>query len=183
MKRGIYMYSFRYNLTLDDYINFKVFNYYNSKNSHNLVTIIRIISTIVVFLVPIITKKMINLNLFIISLIIGALYFALFKKVFNIKIKKNIKNMLDENESAHLLIERKLFITDNDIQDNVENNKRKTRWNDITKIYEDEKYIFIYLGTVQAYIIPKYLFVNIAEESKFKLYLKNRYDATRKIKT
>lgn len=88
--------------------------------------------------------------LFITYLVLSVFYFVPFKKFFDKSLKINIKKMLDENQYGDFLLERTLSISDDEIVDITDNNEMKTRWTGITKIHEDGKYIFIYIGTAQA---------------------------------
>ncbi|SHH75911.1 YcxB family protein [Clostridium grantii] len=174
------MYTFNFKLTIEDYINFNMFHYYNSKSSHNTITLIRIIGTLIIILFPFIIKRTFDLMLFSIYFVMGILFFILFKKFFDKILKKNVRKMLNENSYGDFLLKRTLTITDNEILDITDNNEMKTSWTGVTKIHEDGKYIFIYIGTAQAFIIPKHLFENTDKEYEFKKHLKKMYDNSRR---
>jgi hypothetical protein len=150
--------------TLDDYIAFNLFHLKNSKTFKRkkyiyLIVLPTVVGTIMALLAgfsgesPIVIATPYVIIIFFFNAII-------FFFLLPILTKRNVTNFLKEGENKGILGKHILLFTHQEIIDTTEQGVSKFAWKTINKIISNEKYIFIYMSAVSAYIIPKKIFDN-----------------------
>ena len=80
-------------------------------------------------------------------------------------------NLLKEGKNNGVLGKRIFEIRDNQIIETTEHTKEFVNINSVEKVIINEEYIFIYINSMQAYIIPLRVFKNGEEEDRFRKYI------------
>ncbi|MEI4619745.1 YcxB family protein [Bacillus cereus] len=82
-------------------------------------------------------------------------------------IERNIKKMLREGSYSNLLGKHNLQIIDEGIIETNSGGETKRNWKGIEKVEENEAYIFIYVSSMSANIVPKTAFARENSKSEF----------------
>ncbi|MEN1937069.1 YcxB family protein [Paenibacillus sp. 102] len=75
--------------------------------------------------------------------------------------------MLREGSYSNLLGKHKVQITDEGIIETNSGGETKRKWKGIEKVEENEAYIFIYVSSMSANIVPKTAFARENSKSEF----------------
>lgn len=87
--------------------------------------------------------------------------------------------MLEEGDNENLLNHRKLTLRVDGIQQISEHNVVNTPWEQIDSIWETEDYLFLYISSLSAYIIPKRAFNSKEDQEDFFNEIKTHKDSQR----
>lgn len=75
--------------------------------------------------------------------------------------------MLEEGDNKNLFNQRTLVLTDDGITETSSIGESQIRWDKINHLEETEDYLYIYVSSVSAHIVPKRVFENLSEQEKF----------------
>ncbi len=161
----------KYNLTENDYINFNICHMRNSKELRKTIMINRFLVSLIFLLMPFILYNISDIPFLywtITFILVYILWVSLYEKyVYRIN-RKRIKRMLEEKNNDGLIGERILEIDEENIK--ITNNSGESKFpiKSIKDIIEDEEYIFIYINSVSAIIIPLEVFKDKEDKERFK---------------
>ena len=164
----------KYNLTENDYINFNICHMRNSKALRKTIMINRFLVPLIFLLMPFILYNISDIPFSywaITFILIYILWVSLYEKyVYRIN-RKRIKRMLEEKSNNGLIGERILEIDEENIK--ITNNSGESKFSikTIKDIIEDKEYIFIYINSVAAIIIPLEVFKDKEDKERFKKLL------------
>ncbi|MTK11455.1 MAG: YcxB family protein, partial [Clostridiaceae bacterium] len=117
----------------------------------------RYVLSLIFLIIPFIVAKITNIPLWYwltIFTIYAVLRTIFYPKFFKNRMSKRLLKMVNEGKNMDMLGNRKLSLTEEGIINITKVSESKTRWDAIESIEETEKYIFIYISSVSAYIIP-----------------------------
>lgn len=95
------------------------------------------------------------------------IYLIYFPLSFRRRIKKVVKGMIDDGRNINLFGRHEVSITDDGIDDLGEYSNTSHKWPAIEKIVMFKEYIFIYLSSIEAIIIPHRAFSATEEFHSF----------------
>ena len=75
--------------------------------------------------------------------------------------------MLEEGDNENLFNQRTLVLTDEGITETSSIGESHIRWDKINHLEETEDYLYIYVSSVSAHIVPKRVFKNSNEQKEF----------------
>jgi len=159
-----------FDLTRQDYIEYNIFHHLNSKASRKSMQIIRFAIPVIYLLLAYPISKVSEIPFWwwaTILTIISVVWVIKYPKSFKKTIAKRVGKMLDEGKNVGLLGNRTIEITDTAITSEGQAGEMKTNWEAVERICETEDYLFLYIASVQAYIIPKRAFENKEKEDDF----------------
>ena len=164
----------KYNLTEDDYINFNICHMKNSKSLKRTMMINRFLTPLIFLVMPFVLGNISNISfgywavIFVLTYIFWVSLYE--KNVYKIN-RKRIRKMLKENSNEGLIGEKVLEIDGDNIGVKDDSGENNINIKSIKNIIEDEEYIFIYVNSVAAIIVPIRVFENKEDKEKFKLLL------------
>jgi hypothetical protein len=147
-----------FELTIDDWMAFQ--KHYLSTSKQFKQTKI-----FVIMMVPVILlifslfqyfKGEFNYYTIAIYIIISLFWFFFYPKQFDKSCLKKTKKMLEEGNNSALLGIHNIEFNDDYFFVKEPGSEYKTNWSAINKVEENDKYIFIYITSVSACIIPKF---------------------------
>lgn len=159
-----------YELTKEDYLNFNLYHLNHSKMIKKSLFIQRYIVSIVFLIVPFIFSSITEMPLYVyfpVFALIWLLWIIFYKKYFDRIAIKRIEKMLNEGKNLCLLGKYSVETNEDGFIEICPNGESKITWNGIDKVVENELYIFIYIDSVRAYIIPKRAFTNDNLKNEF----------------
>ncbi|WP_255288064.1 YcxB family protein [Bacillus pseudomycoides] len=102
-----------------------------------------------------------------IFLLSGVIWILLYPAYFYKHIERNINKMLKEGSYSNLLGTHNVQIIDEGIIETNNGGETKLNWKGIEKVEENEAYIFIYVSSMSANIVPKHAFAHENSKSEF----------------
>lgn len=168
----------KYNLTEDDYINFNIAHMKNSKSLKRTMMINRFLTPLIFLVMPFVLVNISNIPFWywaVIFVLTYILWVALYEKnVYKINVKR-IRKMLKENSTEGLIGEKVLEIDGDNIKVIDDSGEECIYIKSIKNIMEDKEYIFIYVNSVSAVIVPLRVFENKDDKERFKAMVKIRH--------
>ena len=73
-------------------------------------------------------------------------------------IKRNVRKMYAENENKGVLGDHTIVIDPEGVTERSAVGESKTSWGGIERIQADDEHVYLYLGSLQAHVIPKRAF-------------------------
>ncbi|WP_394883872.1 YcxB family protein [Clostridium tertium] len=164
----------KYNLTEEDYINFNIAHMKNSKSLKRTMMINRFLIPLIFLVMPFVLDEISNISFWywaVIFVLTYILWVVLYEKnVYKINIKR-IRKMLEEKRNESLIGERILEIDGENIRIISDSGENIIYIKSIKNIIENDEYIFIYINSISAIIIPIKVFKSIEDKELFKSLL------------
>ena len=151
-----------YELTKQDYIAYNLFHMTYSKTARRLLRMQRYLIPVIFLLLPFFIARVSDIPLWywmITFLITSIVWIFLFPK----RMQKNIAGRV----SKGLLGKRSLSLTEEGILEISESRESKSKWDAVENLVETQEYIFIYISSIMAYVIPSRAFTSEAERNEF----------------
>ncbi|MBS3990678.1 MAG: YcxB family protein [Erysipelothrix sp.] len=179
------MFEFKIALDEDDYLQFNMYHLLNSSNGKQLLLLYRLIIPLISFIsITIFINEDSDLQFVLIatlvSVIISILGIIFSKKVIFMFLKKGIQNLKKEGKLPYSK-NTILKFDDDFIYEFTHNAENKTKYAMIEKIVVTEKIIYIYISSVQAYLLPKSAFTNDLEKDEFLNFINNKLATSRTV--
>ncbi|MBJ8031528.1 YcxB family protein [Bacillus cereus group sp. N21] len=161
-----------YTLTEQDFIAFNLHYARHSKMVKRSLVLQHYIVAIILFAVPLSVflfgpPDYKSMDLPFIFLLAGVIWIVFYPKCFYKLIERNIKKMLREGSYDNLIGKHNVQITDEGIIETNNGGETKLNWKGIEKVEENEAYIFIYVSSMSANIVPKHAFVQENSKNEF----------------
>ncbi|MCL2677728.1 MAG: YcxB family protein [Clostridiales bacterium] len=179
--------TFKFNITIneEDYFEFSKWHGLNSSAGKKALRSLRFfmpaLSALIIFILWIAKA---NIVFAIVSIIVLAILSVLWvvygaKSLFVNTVKINIENAkkggrLPYGKEATLVFEDEAII------DNSPEGETKTRYSAIERIVETERYIYVFMNSVEGYIIPLYIFPYDSEKNRFKEFIEGKMAESKK---
>lgn len=159
-----------FELTEEDYINYNISHSETSPSMKRSILIQRILGPVIFVIMPFIIIQFTDIPLWYWLIVFGLssiAWFIFYPKYVMREVTKRIKKMLEEGNNENLFNERSLVLTDEGITETSSIGKSTISWNKIDRLEETEDYLYIYVSSVSAHIVPKRVFDNAREQEKF----------------
>ena len=159
-----------FKLTEEDYINYNVAHSKTSPSMKRSILIQRIMGPVIFVITPFIIVQFSDIPLWYWLIVFGLssiTWFIYYPKYAMWEITRRIKKMLAEGNNENLFNERILVLTDEGITETSSIGETKISWVKIERLEETEDYLYIYVSSVSAHIVPKRVFENSSEQEKF----------------
>lgn len=159
-----------FKLTEEDYINYNVDHSKTSPSMKRSILIQRILGPVIFVIVPFMIIQFTDIPLWYWLLVFGVssvVWFAFYPRYATWEITRRIKKMLAEGNNENLFNERILVLTNEGITETSSIGETKISWAKIERFEETEDYLYIYVSSVSAHIVPKRVFANTNEQEKF----------------
>lgn len=111
--------------------------------------------------------------------ILALLWFLFYPKYFKWTVRKRVSKMINEGDNKGTVGAHELTFTPDEIIEVGEFGEGRVKWDIVQKVFTTDKHIFIFIGAMKAYIIPKRSFV---DENNYRDFLRSLEDFT-KIRT
>jgi hypothetical protein len=111
----------------------------------------------------------------IISLLFGAYGFIRFPSINRQQTIRKIEKMLNEENNKEMLGLQVLSLSPEGIFSKSQAGESKVNWSAISRIAQNDKHLFLYLGSVNALVIPKSCFKSEKEQQDFLEYVNTHY--------
>jgi hypothetical protein len=165
-----------FTLTKEDYIAYNLHHIQHSPSLKKSLNIQRYGLALIFLIFPFIIASMTPIPLFLWLLVYGSIFIVWIKfypKYFVSSTKKRILRLIEEGNSANLLGERSILVTEEAVEEITPQGESRTTWGSIERIDETDDYIYIYTSPINAYLVPTRAFEETAQKNEFLQLLRN----------
>lgn len=166
----------QYELTKEDYISFNMHHLNNSKTGKQALLKQRFIVPMVYIFIPFILARITSISLLfwlLPFLILIVLWIAFYPRYFRSYTRKNIIKMLDEGKNEAMFGTVSLELKELGMVEDSKLGESKINWSSVEKIDETKDYIYIYISSINAIVIPMRTFSSIKEKNEFLSLIKS----------
>lgn len=155
-----------FELTMEDWMAFQENYFSQSKYVKRTKILITAMGSTLFIIVALWEFFEVNRNYYMIGiyLIFSLVWLVFLPKSFDKSYLKEAKKMLEEGDNSALLGIHHIELTNEYFLVKEPGTEYKTHWSTIKKVLENEKYIFIYITSASACIIPKFKIENNKEK-------------------
>ncbi len=155
------MYNFKFNFDKQDYININQLLMKNSKSFKTAVTLLKFSVPVFAAVMPLLYQKDFNILTVLISVTIAIAWLMWFPRFFKNSTSKKLSRKIDEINDQSLYQERNIKVDDTGFHGNISRGIDYLGFDKVTKIKEDDGYVFVYTSKIHAFVIPKSVVKNI----------------------
>ncbi len=153
-----------------DYIDFNINHAKKSSSLKKSIFRQRILGPIIFLIIPFIIKTYSEIPIWYWFIIFGALsvvWIIFYPKYIEWEMARRVRKMLKEGNNENLFARRKIIISDKGVLERSSFGETNMKWKQIDKVEEIVDYIYIYISSVSAHIIPKRIFRDENEKQMF----------------
>lgn len=110
---------------------------------------------------------------YILGGIIGLVLFFGYPEIYRLSVVNNAKKMWNEGNNTSLLGRHEMFLSPDGIFYKTRAGDSNMSWASIDKMLQNDKYIFIYIGAINALVVPKDAFASDRERKDFLAYVRS----------
>lgn len=166
-----------YNMIKDDYIAFNM-HYIETSPTIKRTLLIQQYGVALVFLIiPYFYSRIVGTPMLLSYIVYGAIFLAwilYYPKYFMSITKKRTIKMIDEGDNSSIYGMQRITLTDAGIEQESNTGESRTSWSGIERIDETKEYIYIYIGTMNAYLVPNRAFEDDKQREEFLRILKEK---------
>lgn len=166
-----------YDLTKEDYIAFNMHHIDHSPTIKRSLFIQRYIVALVFLAFPFIFSNMIGVPLLLPLIVYGVIFIVwilYYPKYFTATTKKRILKMIDEGSNDNLFGPRTMTLSESGVEEVSDHGESRSSWRSIEKIDETADHIYIYISSINAYLVPIRAFEDKSQKDTFVERLKDK---------
>ncbi len=155
--------TIKYALTLDDYIAFNLYHLSHSPSAKRNFWIQRFIVPILYIILPftLLKNSQVPLPYWIaIFSVVSIIWVIYYPKRYHKLIVKRITKMVNDPKNKHFTQNNTLTLLDNDAGFLVKSGASETKvlFSDLVNVVDRDAYLYLYIGDISAFILPKRIF-------------------------
>lgn len=157
----------QYQLDLDDVVAFSSYHSRSSKGTRRRLRLIQVCGIIFALIAALMwTRWGIGLRTLFCT---GYALFLLFgyPAYYRLSVKRNTRKIYSEGQNKGALGKHIISIDADGVAEISQVGESRTAWGGIEKVEENEDYVFLYTGSLQAHVIPKLAFLSEGEAAEF----------------
>lgn len=166
-----------YNLIKDDYIAFNMHHLETSPTVRKTLLIQQYGVAVLFLIIPYFFSRISGTPMLLSYIVYGAIFLAwilYYPKYFIAVTKRRILKMIDESDNSSIYGMQSITLTDTGVEQESNTGESKTSWNGIERIDETKEYIYIYIGAMNAYLVPNRAFDDDAQRAEFLRILREK---------
>ncbi|MHB1460188.1 MAG: YcxB family protein [Armatimonadota bacterium] len=160
--------TIEYELTMQDYIDYSLYHYHHSASVKRNLLSSRMTVPVMLLLIALLLShrsKTPDPYGYTMAIIISVLWVVFYPRYWDRVQHQNIIKMVSEGKNDGMFRHHQFTVTSEGLVD--ETKIGEYRNNTIDRIVESDKHIFIYISSLNAYIVPKRVFKSAAEQQVF----------------
>ena len=166
---------YEFERTIDDIIDFNLFHMTHSPSLKRQTQAYRVLASMLIFFVPVSValfsgNSVSSFNL-IFGFLMGLLFFVVYPYLTRRSVKRRIQKMLSEGENKTMLGHCRMTLLPEGISTKTEHSEGRIDWSAIIKIAESEKHVYLYTGSINAFVVPRTAFENDEAKQEFLDYV------------
>jgi hypothetical protein len=156
-----------YQIGLDDIGAFSLHHARTSKLSKRRLLSTQIMGVFSTIILSMVWPGWDNVDRIVFFVLIALLWLVGYPFYYRWAIKRNIQKIYSQTESRNVIGEHTIAIEPEYVTERSPVGESRTAWSGIEKIQSDEQYIYIYVGPLNAFVIPKRAFKSGEESEAF----------------
>ena len=167
------MKTIEYERTLNDILNYNLYHFKHSPSLRRQALVGRITGSVLVVVVSLALMYIIDSDkhldsvAYIFALIGAVISFLIFPWLHTRGIRNRTLKLLNEGSNKGLLGRQRITLQDEGLYCESPSGETKLKWEAIERIVTNEDYMFVYLGSVNAIVIPKRAFASQSDLHAF----------------
>jgi len=166
--------TIEFNVTVDDFIAFNLFHFKNSPAFQRQLLITRsafafILAAILSLPCPVLVGQLSYVAFLfpIVGIVVGIIAFLAYPRMHEQNLRKQLPKMLNEGGNEGVIGKQKIVITPEAVINETPAGEQKAFWSSVDKIVETSDYIFLYVSSMSAAIIPRSAFPSEEQRNAF----------------
>lgn len=175
--------TIKYDINEKDYVDFNLYHVNTSKEMKKRIFLLRVIGPITFMFMSFVAYDITDIPLWYwlcIFCVAGLLWFLLYPKLVNKRLKAHVSKMLSEGKNDDLIGEHTLELNEEEMISTSEQSMSKVKWSVFNRVERTEEYIYIYNTAVSAYIVPLRAFKDEKEINEFWMFITSRVNKEEK---
>ena len=171
-----------YNLEAKDYINFNLYQIQYSEKTKQKLEIQRIAVSVIFILIGLALyffAKRFQLVIVIVMLVMAGFWYWNFPNLAKSRVKKSTEKAIAKGQLKNLFDEVVLLLDDIGITEITTQGEYKSSWEKIQSVILSKEYVYFFLSSDMAIIIPKRV-IDISEFEQLKTLIDNNYNGLKK---
>ena len=156
-----------YQIVLDDLIAFNLYHAGTSKRSRRSFRFTLAWIVFCILVVALLWPNWSTLERVVYFVVFSLIWLIGYSIYYGWAIKSHTRKLYSESENKGLIGEHTMVIDPEGVTERSVVGESKTTWSGIEKIVHDDKYIYLYIGSLQAHVIPKRAFQNPDDAETF----------------
>ncbi len=162
-----------YERTLEDLVEFNLFHIAHSPSLQRQILLTRVFISLLIFFLTLGASYLLAGTLkplaYIssISIIGSAIFFVIYPSINRSSCIRRTRKLLSEDDNNAILGRQIITASSEGLFCETDAGESKLNWSSIAKVVQNDDYIFLYIGAVNAIIIPKNIFSTDQEQQKF----------------
>lgn len=172
-----YQRTLNYHITTDDIIHFNLYHFRHSPAAQKQQRIIRIIVSIGVAILGLVMFYLIDggknpgFISYLSAFVSGVAVFFIWPRIVQRGIREQTAKMLAEGKNKGIVGEQTLTLTPDYMMCVSEAGESTIKWSSVERVVTTDEYTFIYISSVNAFIVPRRAFPNNDEHQSFVQYV------------
>lgn len=163
-----------YNITEDDYIAYNVFHYENAPAYRKQMTAVGLVTPVLLIVIGFVAKGTLDLFTCAVSAIFLVIWFGFGKKRRTKIMERSVKKLVGNGDFNEFIGLQKLVLHEEDFVVESPGKITATSYNAVQKILCDDKRIYVYVGSVSAFIVPFSAFESPTQKEEFVAFITSR---------
>lgn len=171
-----------YVLTKEDYLEFNIFHMTYSKSLRKSLFVQRYLVSFIFLIVPFVVARFTSIPLWYWLTVFGLVYVlwvVFYWKYFRWTLGRRISRMIDEGKNVDMLGKQSLRLDEDGIVNTSRLSESKTNYEAVEKVIETKEYVYIYISSIMAYIIPVKSFGSIDQKEELINKLNDKVDLSK----
>ena len=156
-----------YQLINNDYLEFNLFHMDNSDEIKKSLLASRVLLSFIIFGIAFLAVRNQDISGYVFFAVIWLVCMVFYTRCFRTFVKRRIEKMINEGKNISFLGNCSLILSDDGINVISDSSEVRTRWEGIERISQGKEHIYIYIGSVAAYVVPIRAFADKSEKQKF----------------
>lgn len=168
-----------FELIEEDYINYNIDHAKKSSSVKKNIMTQRLLGPILFLTIPFVIRRYTEIPLWYWLTLFGicsVVWIVFYPKYFNWEMTRRVKKMLKEGNNENIFIKRKITLSSQGILEISAIGETNIAWEKVEKVEETDEYIYIYISSISAHIIPKRVFKDENEKQMFIKEIKKYHD-------
>jgi len=161
--------------TQEDLIAFNLFHISHSPSIQRQVLIMQITMAALIFVlsmsITFMRVRYLSLSSYIVGAVFSVVAYFVWPYIYKWSVIRQAQKMLKEGNNKSLLGTTIMSLSSDGIFYKMLASESKLNWSSVDKVLQNDKYLFIYIGAVNALVIPKNAFTSNRQQKEFLDYV------------
>jgi hypothetical protein len=159
----------------EDFLEFNLFHISHSPTIRRQVLLTQIVMGVLIFVGStsgiFLSLGYLSLSIYIVVAIVSILATFAYPYIYRRSAISQAQKMLKEGSNKSLLGRHEISLSSDGIIYKTFAGESKLNWQSVEKVLQNDKYVFIYIGAINALVVPKNTFASSGQQKEFLDYV------------